>query len=261
MNKPIYRHLADLKWRQYPRKVLMQRITQMDVVPDVLPTIDPSYSTAIRFNTPTRRIKVPHGDFVHSSVSEHAPSLTLQPYDKGERFVTIAVVNPDVPNVEKDGFDYRCHFLACNIPVSPSQTSVDLSTLDAETQVLQPWLSPYVQKGLPYQRHALFVLEQDAAILNKNYTKQTRETKLPTIDIAKLKTHEPGFAHREDFILRSLVDKLRLRPVGVDFFRSLWDDGTADIMQKYGIVGEDVEFKRKRVDPLPYQRLKGSRFT
>ena len=258
MNKPIYRHLADLKWRHYPRKVLMQRISQLNVVPDVLPTIDPTYSTAIRFTTPTRRFKVPHGDFVHSSVSEHAPTLDIQPYDKGERLVSIAVVNPDVANVEKDGFDYRCHFLACNIPISPSQTSVDLRELDPESQVLQSWLPPYVQKGLPYQRHAVFILEQGAAIQNPHHTSPGA---LPKIDLAKLKTHRPDIAQREGFILRSLVDKLRLKPVGVDIFRSQWDDGTADLMRKYGIVGGDVEFRRKRVDPLPYQRLKGSRFT
>ena len=41
MNKPIYRHLAHKKWSAMKRKILMQRITQMHVVPDVLPAIDP----------------------------------------------------------------------------------------------------------------------------------------------------------------------------------------------------------------------------
>ena len=42
MNKPIYRHLADLKWRSHSRQILMQRINQMDVVPDILPAVDPT---------------------------------------------------------------------------------------------------------------------------------------------------------------------------------------------------------------------------
>ena len=41
MAKPIYRFLADRKWREYKRKIMVQRITQMNVVPDVVPTCDP----------------------------------------------------------------------------------------------------------------------------------------------------------------------------------------------------------------------------
>lgn len=256
MNKPIYRHLSDLKWRSYPRKVLMQRITQMNVIPDILPSIDPTYNTVTRFSTPTRQHKVPHGDFVDSLISENAPILSIQPFDRGERLVSIAVVNADVPNVEKDGFDYRCHFLACNVPISPTQTSVNLADLNSETQVLQSWLPPYVQKGLSYQRHAIFILEQDSTILSSQYTQPGG----PTLDVAKIRSQKPQMTERDNFILRSFVDTLRLKPVGVDLFRAQWDEGTAEVMIRHDIVGSDVEFKRKRIDPLPYQRLKGERF-
>lgn len=122
MSKPIYRYLADKQWRSYKRNVLMQRITQMSVVPDVLPTIDPTFSVALSF----RQRAVQHGDFVDSRVSESPPHLRIQKYKKGEVLVTVAVVNADVPNVEKDGFDYRCHFLAGNVRLSPTDTSVSL---------------------------------------------------------------------------------------------------------------------------------------
>jgi large subunit ribosomal protein L35 len=253
MNKPIYRHLADKKWREYNRKVLMQRITQMTVIPDVLPHIDPTYSTDVWFS----QHKVPHGDFVFSTTSETPPTLNIQPYDKGQRLVSIVVINPDVPNVEKDGFDYRCHFLACNIPLSPTQTRIDLSKLNAETQIIQPWLPPYVQKGLPYQRHALFIFEQNATATRPEYLQNAGDA---TLDLRKLRELLPQFWQREDFILRSFMDKLRIKPVGVDLFRAKWDEGTRGVMERSGVIGADVEFKRKRVEPLPYQRLKGDRF-
>ncbi len=252
MNKPIYRHLSDLQWRSYKRRVLMQRITQMNVVPDVLQSIDPTYSTEIRFSD---FHKVPHGEFVHSLFSEKPPVLTIQPYNQGERLVTISIVNPDVPNVGRDAFDYRCHFLACNVKVSPTNTTIDLAKLDPETQILQEWLPPHVQKGLPYQRHAIFTLEQDPATLNT-----VSASSAGTLDLSAMKTHEPKWAERDNFILRSFVDKLRLKPVGVDLFRAKFDDGTSEVMQRAGVMGGDVEFRRKRVEPLPYQRLKGSRF-
>jgi large subunit ribosomal protein L35 len=249
MNKPIYRHLADLKWRDYERKVLMQRITQMNVIPDVLPTIDPIYSTTIRFGS---NPKTAHGEIVHSSTSEHPPVLTIQPYDKGERLFTIAVVNPDMPNVEKDGFDYRCHFLASNIKLSPIHTKVDLGALDLEAQVLLPWLPPHVQKGLPYQRHAIFILEQGAASSDRNPQ--------ALLDLQKIRQAEVQGTKREGFLLKDFVEQFNLLPRGVDLFRAVWDDGTRGVMERAGIVGGDVEFKRKRVEPLPYQRLKGERY-
>ena len=219
----------------------------MTVIPDVLPHIDPSVSTALSFSNK----KIPHGDFVFSELSETPPSLDIQCYDKGERLVTIAVVNPDVPNVEKDGFDYRCHFLASNIPISPTNTSVDLAQLDAETQIILPWLPPYAQKGAPYQRMCVFVLEQhppDTLLIDGKQ-----------LDIAPIK-QRARYTVRENFILRSFMDKHGYMPVGVDLFRTQWDEGTAGVMERAGIVGADVEFKRKRVEPLPYKRLKGERF-
>ena len=252
MNKPIYRHLSDLDWRSYKRRVLIQRITQMNVIPDVLQHIDPTYSTSIRF---AQTHKVPHGEFVHSLLTEVPPVLTVQPYDRGERLVTIAVVNPDVPNVEKDAFDYRCHFLACNVKISPTDTTVDLAALDPETQVLQDWLPPFVQKGLPYQRHAVVILEQDPALLKKDLSSDN------VLDVPAMRTRKPETAQREKFILNGFVDKFGLKAVGIDLFRAQWDDGTAEVMERAGVPGGDVEFRRKRIEPLPYQRLKGSRFT
>ena len=248
MNKPIYRHLAHAQWCQYKRKVLMQRLTQMNAVPDVLPSIDPSVSTVLRFG----RKKVPHGDFVLSQVSEVPPNLTIQPYDAGERLVSIAIVNPDVPDVEKDGFEYRCHFLAANIKLSPTETEVDLGSLDPETQVLIPWLPAYAQKGLPYQRMCVFIMQQ--------HTPGFAGLVEGRLDLGKIRGDERSTT-REGFSLRRFVSMNRLKPVGADLFRTQWDEGTAGVMARAGIVGSDVAFKRKRVEPLPYKRLKGERFT
>lgn len=251
MTKPIYRHLADKKWRSYERNLLIQRITQMNVVPDILPTIDPIVSTKLTFANPShpnKKRNVQHGEIVDSRISEYPPTLNIQSYDKGEKLVTIAIVNPDVPNVEKDGFDYRCHFLACNIPISPTQTTVDLAHLSMEEQVVLPYLPAYAQAGLPYQRMAIFVLEQaqggDARLV------------IGTVKSAR----EGVFAKREDFILTSLREEFALKAIGVHLFRTEWDEGTAGVMSRARLVGSDVEFKRKRIEPLPYKRLKEERY-
>jgi large subunit ribosomal protein L35 len=233
MNKPIYRHLAENKWRSYKRKVLVQRLTQMTVVPDVMPAIDPVVSSTLMFG----RRKVQHGEIVDSRVSEIAPVINIQPYDAGERLYTIAVIDPDVPNVEKDGYDFRCHYLASNIRISPTETMVRLGDLSEETQVILPWLAPYSQKGIPYQRLAVVIMEQPAREAAADAT-----------------------GPRSQEILRSFATTQRLEPVGADLFRTTYDEGTAGVMERAGIPGGDVEFKRKKVEPLPYKRLKGSRY-
>lgn len=235
MNRPIYRYLADRQWRAYRRLLIMQRITQMHVVPDILPYLDPITEVTLAFGTRA----VQPGEFVDSRISEIPAKLRVQVFDKGERLVTIAVVDPDVPNAATDAFEYRCHFLAVNVPVSPTSTSVPLSRLGAQTAL--PWLPPFAQKGAPYHRLAVFVLQQaDGAAL----------------DLEAVKTK----VQRDRFNLRSFNDRYSLLPVGVNMFRSQWDEGTKGVMTRAGVEGADIEFQRKKPEKLPYKKKDGERY-
>ncbi|KAK5698608.1 mitochondrial 54S ribosomal protein YmL35 [Elasticomyces elasticus] len=264
MSKPIYLHLAHLRWSSTTLPLLNQRLTQMNVIPDVLPSLTPTVSTEMAFpvSTSTRLKRVAHGDILLSELSERAPTMWIQPFDRGERLVTVVVVNPDVPDVEKDGFGHRCHYLAVNIPVSPTDTKVKLGDLEAgKGDVVLDWLPAFAQQGLPYQRMAVFVLEQSSPVAKGEplpvlYGEAERTR---VLDVEQVRMN-PRHSVREGFNLRSLVDRWGLKAVGGDLFRTKWDEGTAGVMQRAGIVGGDVEFKRKRVEPLPYQRQRGSRY-
>jgi large subunit ribosomal protein L35 len=241
--------------------LLIQRIEQMNVVPDILPEIDPIVQTALTFPSPVRADrgrKVQHGEMVDSRVSENPPNLTIQPFAKGEKLYTIVCMNPDVPNVEHDGFDYRCHFLACNIPISPTSTLVQFDKLNKSEQVVLPWLPAYAQKGLPYQRMAIFVLEQPPE--NKIKPGSNDEPPSVRLDLEEVKSRKDGRFSTRHMTLRSLVKEFKLSPVGVDLFRTEWDEGTPGVMKRAGVIGHDIEFKRKRVEPLPYKRLKEERY-
>ncbi|PGH05156.1 hypothetical protein AJ80_08392 [Polytolypa hystricis UAMH7299] len=236
MNRPIYRYLANRKWREYRRPVLVQRITQMNVVPDVLPHADPTVDVKLYFG----RRDIHPGDFVTTRVSADMPRLGIQSFEKGEKLVTIAFIDPDVPNAEADGFDYRCNFLAINIPISHVSTYVALDKL-SESQVVLPWYPPYALKGSPYHRVSVFIMEQkDQAPLDR--------------DAVAAK------AEREGLRLRSLETRHQLKPIGAHLFRTKWDETTEAVMNERGIEGVDVEFRRKRVEPLPYKRRNPSSF-
>ncbi|RDW63091.1 mitochondrial 54S ribosomal protein mL38 [Aspergillus mulundensis] len=232
MSKPIYRYLADQKWREYRRKILVQRITQMKVIPDVLPHCDPIVDTKLYFGRKT----VPPGEFVNSQASSVAPKLDIQPFDGENRLVTIAVVDSDVPNVAEDTFDYKMHYLAVNIPISALNTKVDLSQLSTESQVVLPWLPPVAQKGSPYHRLSLFVMEQ------KNNT---------PLDFAAVKAKETD---RDNMLLRTLQARYHLKAIGAHLFRTIWDEDTRDVMQEIGFPLADMELRRKRSEALPYKR-------
>ncbi|KAJ5881150.1 uncharacterized protein N7473_012203 [Penicillium subrubescens] len=238
MSKPIYRFLADRKWREYRRKILVQRITQMNVVPDVLPHCDPIVETKLYFN----KRQVQPGDYVEARVSTEAPKLDIQMFERGEKLVTIAVVDPDVPNVEADSFDFKMHYLAVNVPISAVNTKVDLAQLAADSQVVLPWLPPVAQKGSPYHRLSVFIMEQKDS---------------QPLDFAAVKAKETD---RDNTLLRTLQARYHLKAIGAHLFRSQWDETTLEVMKEIGYSGADFELRRKRVEPLPYKRRNPSSF-
>ena len=238
MSKPIYRFLANRKWREYRRKILVQRITQMKVIPDVLPHYDPVVDTRLYFG----KRQVQPGDFVESKTSSSAPKLDVQLFERGEKLVTIAVVDSDVPNVETDSFDFKMHYLAVNVPISATSTKVELSQLSADSQVVFPWLPPVAQKGSPYHRLSVFIMEQKGS---------------EPLDVAAVKAKEIS---RDNTLLRTLQARYHLKAIGAHLFRTQWDDTTLEVMNQIGFSGADVELRRKKIEPLPYKRRNPSSF-
>ncbi|PKS07276.1 hypothetical protein jhhlp_005878 [Lomentospora prolificans] len=238
MDKPIYRYLADKKWRSYDRKVVLQRLEQFHIVPDLLPKFDPVADVQLFF----RRVKVPIGAMVNSLVSELPPRLRVQVFDKGERLVSVVVVDADVPDVEADSFTKRCHYMAANVPVSPSTGSIAFSRIKSPEQLAVPWLPAFAHKGSPYHRLAVFVLEQRPG---------------ETLDVEKLKAlYNKGV--EGGFSLKSFRDKFGLSPIGFNMFRTVYDENTAAVMARAGIEGADLEFRRVRVHSMkPERKPKG----
>ncbi|EDU42827.1 conserved hypothetical protein [Pyrenophora tritici-repentis Pt-1C-BFP] len=240
MNKPIYRYLADKKWRQYKRLVLEQRITQLAIIPDIFPSLNLEADIDLGFG----RRNVAPGDFVDSAISENMPRLNVQTFTPGEKLVTVVVVDADVPVQQSDSFTYRCHLIASNIPISPTSTSIPLQRIAQEDQkkadpsakkITLPWVAPISHKGAPYHRLGIFVFEQYRA---------------KPLDVTKFADTE-----RFGFKLRSFADKNKLRAITATLFRTKWDDSMAGVMERAGMKDQiDVEFKRKRVEPLPYKR-------
>ena len=175
-----------------------------------------------------------------SRVSEASPRLDVQVFDKGSRNVSVVVIDPDVPNLQTDGFDYRCHYLAVNVPLSPSSPSISLPSI-SQDQTVFPWLPPHAQKGSPYHRLSIFILQQpQSSTLKPSAIRECYQ--------------------RDGFNLRSFNDKYLVKPVGATLFRSIWDEGTAGVMARAGLEGANIELKRKKPESLPYKKKDGARY-
>ena len=239
MNRPIYRHLALRKWHEYKRKLIMQRISQFHLVPDILSHLNPTADVSLGFG----RRNVPPGEIVDSRVTEHPPRLKIQAFDKGERLVSIAVVDPDVPDIKRDSFGSRCHYLAVNIPVAPDRTSVPLHMIKEDQNVVLPWLPPFSQKGAPYHRLPIFVLQhEEGQVLN----------------IEELKNGKLG--SREGWNLQTLVANYKLHPIGVTLFRTIWDEGADEVAQRAGYADVGTEFIRRKPEKGVYKKKDGARY-
>ena len=102
-------------------------------------------------------------------------------------------------------------------------------------KIALPWIAPWAHKGAPYHRLAIVVLEQNEA---------------RKFDVSKLSTIE-----RNGFNLRNFVRSQKLQPLTATLFRTKWDETMAEVMERAGLKEEaKIEFKRKRVEPLPYKR-------
>ncbi|KFA72417.1 hypothetical protein S40288_09817 [Stachybotrys chartarum IBT 40288] len=235
-NRPIYRYYAERKWRSYEHRVITQRIKQFSIVPDVLPKLEPTADVQLYFRTQ----KVAPGSVVDSAVSAQPPRLRVQVFDAGERLVSVVVLDSDVPDVDANGFTKRCHFLAANIPLGPTDPSLPLGRVKADDQLALPWLPAFCQKGAPYHRLGIFLLEQKPG---------------EKLDVAKIKEL---YAARDGFSLKSFRDKFGLKPFGFNMFRSVWDENTAAVMQRHSLAGADVEFRPTRVFSMkPPRKARG----
>lgn len=263
MNRPIYRFLADRKWRSQKRLIQMQRLTQMNVIPDLLPTLDLIADVGLSFG----RFPIKPGAFVPSPVSERPPKLTVQCFDSGSHLYTIVVVDPDVPNVDTDRFDARCHYLAVNIPLSPTNVQVSFGKMPGQSMVsgidaassehlVEAWTPPFAQKGSPYHRICICAMRQpEGLVIDVSQAKSQLAEQRDIIAQAKAKGSE-GREQNRAFI-KDLMRRHQLRPVGAFLFRTQWDDSMDSLMTQLDIEGVGTELKRKRILPLPHKKKPG----
>ncbi|GAA5858819.1 hypothetical protein JCM1840_006571 [Sporobolomyces johnsonii] len=204
-SKPVYRHLAERAWRKEgDLAILMQRVTQMSVTPDLLPSISPEAD--VRIHVAGEQI-VP-GVFTQPGQTREGIEVSTQVFHPEERLYTLLLIDPDVPDEVNQTFTTYAHWLVPNIPLSATSPAIlPLSSLPSTLS----YVPPHPQNGTPYHRYTVLLFQQSNSsplVLNES-------------EVERL-----GFSTRE------FVAQHGLEARGVSFFRQKWDRSVSDIYKE-----------------------------
>ncbi|WVF67337.1 hypothetical protein IAT40_002089 [Kwoniella sp. CBS 6097] len=206
MDKTIYRWLAEQKWKKEGGlDLLMQRVLQMNVVPDLLPEIPPTAPLALTLNGSY----IEPGSVQKPSIFQNPPSLKSQIFHhpsypttstpNPEALHTLLVIDPDSPSHETHSFAQRSHYLKTDIPLSVTSGEVDLFDSSVGSEVLK-WEPPAPEQGTPKHRYIFLLFRQSSSATSSSNS-------------------------RENFDLRGYMSERGLTAsdlVGINMFRSAW---------------------------------------
>ncbi|QRV76833.1 phosphatidylethanolamine-binding protein (PEBP) family [Ceratobasidium sp. AG-Ba] len=200
LSQPIYRHLLEQSWRkQGSLDLLMERVHQMKVLPDLLPSFHPTVDLRVSFSEGK---EVEPGVFLPVNATLQPPSIVAQAFHPEEKLYTLIMIDPDVPDTATESYSTFIHALQTNIPISATKTQITLSNGD-----VFPYIPPHPQNGTPYHRYTTFLLPQSSKL---------------DLDVSQLS--------RENFNMRAFFAEHGFSEGGgMHMFRQEWDKSVSGI--------------------------------
>ncbi|KAJ2546947.1 mitochondrial 54S ribosomal protein YmL35 [Coemansia sp. RSA 1933] len=223
LNRPVYEHLKRNEWLGRPLEVLMQRLLQMFVLPDMLdPRVVGTPESQLNVNMPGCAVLEP-GSKIKPAEALKQPELGLVTFHDDTRKHTLLMVDLDEPFEEEQSFREQFHWVVADVPFSKMQTK---AAIDDKANVLIPYIPPHPAKGTPTHRYVFAVFEQGAG----------GQESLGTVDVSR------------DMVVRDFVSQHNLRLVGISFLRADWDE-TVDAVYRDVLKTEPPNY-----GPMPAER-------
>ncbi|KZP30385.1 PEBP-like protein [Athelia psychrophila] len=203
MSRPVHRRLVEQRWRDEGKlDLLMERLHQMNIIPDVLGNLRPTVDLSLVLRGhPT---PVEPGSFLTAGQTRKEPRLYPTVFHTDTRLYTLIMVDPDVPDEENQTFQTYLHWLKPNIPLSATSTSVLV-----DTSSHTPYLPPHPQQGTNYHRYTTLLIPQSEEISLPAFSKE----------------------ERFNFDVREFVEQYGLDGTkgGAHMFREVWDSDVTNI--------------------------------
>lgn len=229
---PIYRKFLKDKWESYDQMLTMQRIEQLGVIPDTLPTLVPEANVRIKFSHNTEKEfsdwVVPGTRMPAFAVSK-PPTIEIQEFELVEGstgLYSVIVVNPDVPDLDKNSFKVSLLYGLKNVPLDfVNNTITPFSLLENPERVFKVYAPVFPEKNAPTSRACLWVFRQ--------------AEELKDVDVSG-----------DTFDIRSFVENHNLHAIGAHVWRQDYDRSTSRIRAEYGLEKGRVFNPVRNATPL-----------
>ncbi|KAI1318771.1 hypothetical protein EDD11_005842 [Mortierella claussenii] len=234
MSKAVFRYMASKQFQRETLPIIQQRVTQMFVAPDILSHFAPSIDVQLDFGAGSAPDETSGsssnyfetGSYLLPGKTVNEPKINVTAFHSEQKYYTVALVDPDMPDVENESFKQQLHWLIANVPLSATQTQVVKESAD----VVMPYLPPHPPKGTKYHRYTLLVAEQPNGGQDKVQIDQSNVSRETT--------------------LRDLCSQYNLEVKGLTFFRQVWDRDVSAIYKNILQQNEPIYGKQPKVDEL-----------
>jgi large subunit ribosomal protein L35 len=185
----------------------MQRLLQMNVVPDLIPSILPTAKLSVSIPSQSSAPIEP-GSFLPPAALSQPPQLSLQVFSPGTKQYTLLMLDPDSPDAMAETFTTKVHWIVPNITISPTASQIDSSA-----PALVPYLAPNPEKGTPYHRYTFLAFAQPEGVQFSVGGSEGKAVSVPE--------------QRTGFNLREWLNEAGLdatAAVGANMVRGMWSD-------------------------------------
>ncbi|KAJ9089143.1 mitochondrial 54S ribosomal protein YmL35 [Entomophthora muscae] len=216
--EPVFMYLKKQKWLDEESSLVEQRLTQMYILPDVLP---PGVVLDAKLNVDFGGEVFP-GTKVDPATTQTEPKISIDCFHKEFKKYTLVMVDPDHPAPEIQNYREKFHWAICNISVNAASKEY------VNGDVLLKYIPPHPAQGTKFHRYTFVLLEQP-----EDATPSTIQQALEASDAT----------------VRSLVEKHGFVARGLHFFRAEWSPAVSAIYKDAFGIPEPVFGPRPIVDP------------
>lgn len=227
---PVYRQIMKDSWKDYDLMITMQRLEQLKMIPDTLPTLEPVADVKVSFphNTIAEFVgDVTPGTLLPAFAVSRPPQIKVTNFDGSQEkaLYTVLIVNPDTPDLAANSFSTTLHYGIHNVELDKINDTI-YPLLPSDEHVFHAYEPLVPEKNAQKQRACLWVLKQSQPLENV--------------------TAEPTF-----FDIRKFVEDHKLAPVGAHIWRQQYDRSVNAIRAEYGLPAGRVFSRVRRPHPMP----------